>query len=200
MRYPSHLIKLIQVLKKLPGVGTRSAERFAFQLMEWEEEKLKEFGTLLSQVPEKIQACGLCGCLKDEGGECPFCNDPIRQTSKTLCLICSSRDAFSIEETREYKGLYHVLGGLLSPIAGFGPECLSLTTLKERIKTYQIDEVVIALGSTLEGDATALYIKRELSAFPIQVSRLAYGLPVGSSLDYVDGGTLARAFSGRASF
>ncbi|EFB42357.1 MULTISPECIES: recombination mediator RecR [Parachlamydia] len=200
MRYPSHLIKLIQVLKKLPGVGARSAERFAFQLMEWDEEKLREFGTILSQVPEKIQACSACGCLKEEAGGCPFCDDLVRQASQILCVISSPRDVFSIEETREYKGLYHVLGGLLSPLDGFGPERLSLASLKGRIEIHQIHEVVIALGSTLEGDATALYIKRELGTLPVQVSRLAYGLPVGSSLDYVDGGTLARAFSGRASF
>lgn len=199
MRYPSHLIKLIQILKKLPGVGARSAERFAFHLIEWKAEDLAEMAKTFLEVPEKIQTCLACGCLKSES-ECTFCTDSRRLASQVLCIICSPRDVFAIEETKEYKGLYHVLGGLLSPLNGFGPDRLSLETLKKRIEAHSIQEVVIALDSTLEGDATALYLKRELSAYPLQISRLAFGLPVGSSLDYVDGGTLARAFSGRGSF
>lgn len=199
MRYPSHLIKLIQILKKLPGVGTKSAERFAFQLIDWKREELEDFAKIVGQVPDQIQPCALCGCLKAEGG-CVFCEDSRRLESKVMCVICSPKDAFAIEETREYKGLYHVLGGLLSPLNGFGPERLSLGNLKKRIETFSIQEVVIALDSTLEGDATALYLKRELAPYSLEISRLAFGLPVGSSLDYVDGGTLARAFSGRGSF
>jgi len=199
MRYPSHLIKLIQVLKKLPGVGARSAERFAFQLIEWKQEDLEEMAKAVSEIPEKIQACTACGCLKSDS-LCTFCADSKRIASQVLCIICSPRDVFAIEETKEYKGLYHVLGGLLSPLNGFGPDRLALETLKKRIENHSIQEVVIALDSTLEGDATALYLKRELSPYSLQISRLAFGLPVGSSLDYVDGGTLARAFSGRGSF
>lgn len=115
----------------------------------------------------------------------------------SICVIASPRDAFAIEETREFNGLYHVLGGVLSPMEGFHPEKLTIGILKDRIAQLQIKEVIIALDSTLEGDATALYLKRELAPFSVQVSRLAFGLPMGSSLDYVDGGTLARAFSGR---
>ena len=115
-------------------------------------------------------------------------------------MIASPRDAFAIEATHEFKGLYHVLGGLLSPMEGIGPERLSLAPLRQRVAQDNIREVVIALDSTLEGDATALYIKQELSSCNVHISRLAFGLPMGSSLDYVDGGTLARALSARSSF
>lgn len=198
MRYPLHLRKVIEVLKRLPGVGNKSAERFAFQLLNWKPEHLEEISTLLQDIPLKLKHCVECGCLIGEEA-CPFC-DESRRNSGTLCIISSTRDVFAIEETREYKGLYHVLGGLLSPMEGFGPDKLNLNRLKHRIKTLSIREVVIALDSTLEGDATSLYIKRELDALGVPISRLAFGLPMGSSLDYVDGGTLARALSARAKF
>lgn len=198
MRYPLHLKKVIEVLKRLPGVGNKSAERFAFQLLTWKPEHLEEISEVLKNIPLKLKHCSECGCLIGEGA-CPFC-DESRHASGMLCIISSPRDVFAIEETREYKGLYYVLGGLLSPMEGFGPEKLNLNKLKNRIKTLNIHEVVIALDSTLEGDATALYIKRELDALGVPISRLAFGLPIGSALDYVDGGTLARALTARAKF
>jgi recombination protein RecR len=198
MRYPLHLLKLINVLKKLPGVGNKSAERFAFQLLHWKPEHLKEMSDIISQLPYKLSHCTDCHCLIGETA-CPFC-DETRQTSGNICIIASSRDAFAIEETCEYHGMYHVLGALLSPLEGVGPEKLQLQKLTHRIKTHQIKEVLIALDSTLEGDATSLYIKRELESLGLHISRLAFGLPMGSSLDYVDGGTLARALSGRAKY
>jgi recombination protein RecR len=198
MRYPHHLIKLIQVLKKLPGVGNKSAERFAFQLLSWSDVQLKEFGQLLATTKENLTHCHHCGCLVGNEG-CLFCENPLRETDK-LCIIASPRDVYSIEETNEYKGLYHVLGGLLSPLDQKGPEHLSIHPLKLRINQLQVKEVVIALDSTLEGDATSLYLKQELASDQIEISRLAFGIPIGSSLDYVDGGTLARAFSCRHQF
>ena len=198
MRYPDHLIKLIQVLRKLPGVGNKSAERFAFHLLSWEEHSLKELGEVVSQVKMHLKQCNQCGCLMDREG-CLFCADS-RRDSSVLCIIASPRDVFSVEETHEYQGLYHVLGGLLSPLDQRGPQHLSLSKLKQRIEQHEVQEVVIALDSTLEGDATALYLKQELEAYPVRISRLAFGLPMGSSLDFVDGGTLARAFAGRNQF
>ena len=198
MRYPAHLIKVIEVLKRLPGVGNKSAERFAFQLLTWKSDHLKEMAAILDEIPLKLKHCKECGCLMGEEG-CPFCSE-MRSNSGIVCVIASPRDAFAIEETREYKGLYHVLGGLLSPLEGFGPENLNLISLKQRIKTHSIKEVVVALDSTLEGDTTSLYLKRELEALGVPISRLAFGLPMGSSLDYVDGGTLARAFSARSKY
>jgi len=198
MRYPDHLQKLIQVLKRFPGVGNKSAERFAFHLLTWSDEHLRELGQAVSVTKEKLQQCADCGCLKGEEG-CQFCQD-VKRDSHLICVIASPRDVFSVEETHEYHGLYHVLGGLLSPLEQRGPHQLTLQKLKERINRFQIKEVIIAFDSTLEGDATALFIKQELAQSSVHVSRLAFGLPMGSALDYVDGGTLARAFSGRHQF
>jgi len=198
MRYPDHLSKIIQVLKRLPGVGNKSAERFAFHLLTWPEEQLKELGAVVASAKEQLKHCSSCGCLMDSAG-CLFCLSPKRNPN-ILCVLASPKDVFSIEETHSYDGLYHVLGGLLSPLERMGPEHLSLDMLKERLVHHQVKEVVIALDSTLEGDATALFLKQELENYPLQISRLAFGLPMGSSLDYVDGGTLARALSGRGDF
>ena len=198
MRYPDHLFKLIQMLKRLPGVGNKSAERFAFHLLTWSEDQLREFETIIGTIKHKLQQCGECGCLMGSKG-CFFC-PPSQRSTHVLCVIAFPRDVFAIEETREYDGLYHVLGGLLSPLDRRGPEHLSLPKLKERLATLQVKEVVIALDSTLEGDATALFLKQELTSYSVQISRLAFGLPMGSSLDYIDGGTLARALAGRNQF
>lgn len=197
-KYPPHLLKLIDVFRKLPGVGTKSAERFAFQLLTWPKEQLSEMGTVIQEVTQRLKGCDQCGCLIGES-DCSFCDASKRQ-SGMICVIATARDAFAIEETREYKGFYHVIGGLLSPMSGYGAGKLSLGKLRERIRNLNITEVVIALDSTLEGDATSLFIKQELKILPVQISRLAFGLPMGSSLDYIDGGTLAKAFSGRANF
>lgn len=198
MKYPTHLSKLIEVLRRLPGVGHKSAERFAFHLLEWEAHHLTEMSETLSILKEKIQACSTCGCLCEDSA-CHFCHDS-RAATGTICIIASPKDAFAIEETHEYKGYYHVLGSLLSPLEGRGPERLQLPKLLKRLQDPLINEVVIALDSTLEGDTTALYLKRELEPLSLKISRLAFGLPMGSSLDYVDGSTLARAFMARSAF
>lgn len=203
MKYPIHLIKLIETLKKLPGVGSKSAERFAFHMLEWPSERLKEMGAVITGVTENLYHCPTCGCL---GGfslagvaECHFCL-PERVESHALCIIASAKDAFAIEATGEFRGIYHVLGALLSPMDGKGAEVLNIEKLLQRISDGQIEEVVIALDSTLEGDATALYLKSALANRTLKVSRLAFGLPMGSALEYVDGGTLARAFSSRSPY
>ena len=196
MKYPSHLLKLISLLRKLPGVGSKSAERFAFEMIQWPSHDLKLMGEAIAATPSQIHVCEECGSLADSSA-CAFCQ---RTGSSTLCIVGMPRDLFAIEATREYKGLYHVLGALLSPLNGIGPEKLQLHKLKERILKRSIDEVVIALDSTLEGDATALYLKEQLMPMNVRVSRLAFGLPMGSSLDYVDGGTLARALTSRGDF
>lgn len=198
MKYPSHLVKLIEVLKRLPGVGSKSAERFAFDMLQWQSAQLQEMADIIAQTPERLRHCETCGCLMGDL-PCTFC-DGARMSSGTLCVIASPRDVFAIEATREFRGSYHVLGGLLSPMEGRGPESLHLPALLTRIAQGAIREVILALDSTLEGDATALYLKNALERFPLVVSRLAFGLPMGSSLDYVDGGTLARALSGRSAY
>lgn len=198
MKYPAHLKILIDTLRRLPGVGTKSAERFAFQLLEWPEAHLEEFAYTIKNISEKLKNCIDCGCLIGLE-DCSFC-DTARRDPQVICVIASPKDAFAIEETREYKGLYHVLGGVLSPMDGIGPEKLTIHQLKERVTALNSKELIIALDSTLEGDATALFIKQEFEPFDLKISRLAFGLPMGSALDYVDGGTLGRAFVGRNSF
>ena len=198
MHYPAHLQKLIEVLKQLPGVGAKSAERFAFNMLGWSDSKLKDMGRTISDIKAHIQSCEVCGCLKDDT-RCHFCLGPNRNL-QVMCIIASPRDAFAMDKTNEYRGLYHVLGGLLSPIDGRGPESLEISKLLNRIQEHGVREVVIALDATLEGDATALYLKQILEPCGVDTSRLAFGLPMGSSLDYVDGDTLGKAFTGRRHF
>lgn len=195
MRYPEYLLKLIALLRKLPGVGSKTAERFAFQMIEWPEEKISQFAQTLIDVKEKICYCTTCGALIEKG-TCSLCA-PTRATD-TICVVSSTKDIFAIEATRSYKGLYHVLGGVFSPIEGKFPQEEKIEKLKERIVHHKIKEVIIALDTTLEGDATSLYLKRELTSLPVRLSRLALGLPIGSSLDYIDEGTLLRALTGRS--
>lgn len=198
MRYPDHLEKLIQILKKLPGVGHKSAERFAFHMLDWPKNHLLEMGQTIIDVKEKLQCCKTCGCLLEKD-PCRFC-DKEKRENHIICIVASIKDVFLIEQTGEYRGHYHVLGGLLSPISGFAPESLRLPAFKQRLKDLPISEVVLALDATLEGDATALFLKKELESNQVSTSRLALGLPMGSALDYIDEGTLARAFAGRRSW
>lgn len=197
-RYPAELVSLIAHIKKLPGVGNRTAERFAFEFLSWPKDQLMMLSQILNGIQEKIPPCGVCGCLTDQG-ICKFCNPSLRDSSQ-LCILASPRDVFAVEETQSYKGLYHVVEHLLSPLDGRHAEHLRLDRIKERIETHRIKEVILAFDSTLEGDTTALYLKSQLSPMQLSISRLAFGLPVGSSLEYIDGGTLTRALKGRQTF
>ncbi len=197
-RYPHELSRLIACLKKLPGVGGKTAERFAFHFLHWQEKELLTLATSLHELQTKITSCPECHCLQDLE-RCPFCSDPQRDQTR-LCIIASAKDAYALDETGSYKGLYHVLGGLLSPIQGSTLSQLHLEHLLQRIQTLAITEVILALDSTLEGDTTSLFLKEQLQPLGLPVSRLAFGIPMGSSLDFVDCGTLARALSGRQHF
>lgn len=198
IKYPLALQQLMTSLKMLPGVGAKTAERFAFHLLTWTPEMLQEFSDQAASLKDKIGTCPQCHCLTDHE-HCEFC-DTMRRDPSLLCIISSPKDAYAIEETHIYKGLYHVLGSLLSPLDGRTLERLNLPHLLQRISTLNVKEVIVALDSTLEGDATALYLKEQLSQLHIPVSRLALGLPMGSPLEYVDGGTLSRALTGRQIF
>lgn len=191
-------MKVIDSLKKLPGVGSRSAERYAFDLLGWPVEELSDFARVIQDIPRKITHCKTCGCLADQG-ECSFCNNPARD-SGLFCLVSSAREVFVVEESGEFGGLYHVLGGTLNPMEGRGPELLNIPALRRRLEEHEARELVIALDATLEGDATALLLKRELRELPLKISRIAFGIPMGSALEYADGGTLARALVGRMQF
>lgn len=194
-KYPTALQRLIGLMKMLPGVGAKTAERFAFHLLSWPEEKIMELADAMGSLQQKIGHCPQCHCLTDKE-KCDFCDHPHRDPT-LLCIISSPKDAYALEETHSYKGLYHVLGGLLSPLDGRTAQRLNLPHLIHRIERLKVREVIVALDSTLEGDATALYLKEQLGNLNIPVSRLALGLPMGSPLEYVDGGTLSRALTGR---
>ncbi len=196
INYPIPLLTLIASLRKLPGVGKKTAERFAFQMIDWQEDSLESFGDIVKTIKQKLHTCKECGCLMSDT-HCLFC-DLGNRSSKALCIIASPKDVYAMEETSVFKGIYHVLGTLLSPLEGITPDKLAIEKIQNRIDKHQIQEVIIALDSTLEGDATALYLNKMLSNATI--SRLALGLPIGSPLDFIDEGTLSQAFTGRQNF
>jgi recombination protein RecR len=198
MYYPEPLLKLMGLLRRLPGVGSRTAERYAFELLTWSGGHLDQLGGSISSLLAQVKSCDQCGALLGEEA-CSFC-DLRRRTMRVICIVASPKDLYALEETGEYCGFYHVLDGLLSPLQERGPEVLHLDKLKQRVADLQIEEAILALDSTLEGDATSLYLKEQLETMAITVSRLAFGLPMGSPLEYVDGGTLRRALVGRRDF
>ncbi|MGR3973974.1 MAG: recombination mediator RecR [Candidatus Rhabdochlamydia sp.] len=197
-KYPPALQQLMTMLKQLPGVGAKTAERFAFQLLTWSDENLSQFSSAVRELKHEVPLCPTCHCLSSHAG-CYFCNLSKREAS-FLCVVGSVKEVYAIEETHAYQGLYHVLGSLISPLDGRTIQQLNLTSLLNRLCQHSVQEVIIALDSTLEGDATALYLKEKIQTLNIRVSRLAFGLPMGSPLEYVDGGTLSRAFMGRQLF
>jgi recombination protein RecR len=197
MHYPAPLHALIQLLRGLPGVGTKSAGRYAFDMLGWSQEQLEALAQTLVTLKARLYPCHHCGCLMEEA--CKLCDPKLRE-ARQLCIVAHARDIYTFEQTRSYKGMYHVLGGLLSPLDGSWTHHLRLDALKERLDQFPVEEVIVALDSTLEGDATALYLKKTLEERSLRLTRLAFGIPLGSALDYVDGTTLARALSGRNSF
>ncbi|OGN64747.1 MAG: recombination protein RecR [Chlamydiae bacterium RIFCSPHIGHO2_12_FULL_49_9] len=194
-KYPEDLLSLIAHLKKLPGVGSRTAERFAFELLGWPQDSLVQLSHTLKEIREKIPPCSTCGCLTDLG-KCKFCDLAARDNS-SLCILASPRDVYAVEETRSFRGLYHIVEHLLSPLDNRHVSTLRVDRIQERIEKNSVREVIIAFDSTIDADATALYLKSQLARPNLAISRLAFGLPVGSSLEYIDGGTLTRALTGR---
>lgn len=186
---------LVDSFGKLPGIGSKTAERMAFAVLEMKEEDAAEFSQAIADAKEKIKRCPRCG-LYEEDGNCEICSDPTRDHS-TCIVVASAKDAIAFEKLGDYKGVYHVLGGLLSPSKGIGESELQIDSLLKRCEEEGIKEVVVATNPTLEGETTALYIARLLEKQNIPVSRLAYGLPVGATLDFADSLTLQRAFQGR---
>ena len=176
-------------------MGSKSAERFAFDLIHWPKERLQELSELLGHVKESLHICPECGALTGKEG-CHFCEDKKRERA-VVCLVAQMRDLFLIEETREYRGLYHVISSHFHPSQGRTFHMKSVEKLKERIVRLSIQEVFLAFDATEEGDAIALFLRKELSQLPVRLSRLAFGIPLGSSFDFVDGGTLGKAISGR---
>ena len=189
------LQKLIEQFARLPGVGRKMAQRFAFYVLDLPEDKAKEFSSAILEAKSKIKKCSVCGNFT-EGELCPICSAKGRDTS-LICVVEDPRDVLAFERTREYHGLYHVLHGLISPMDGIGAEQLSVKELLARLGSGEVKEVIMAMNPTVEGEATAMYLAKLIKPLGIKTTRLAYGLPVGGSLEYTDETTLYRALSGR---
>ncbi len=190
-------VALVDSFRKLPGVGTRSAERMASSVLEMREEDAFEFASAIENAAKTVHKCPNCG-LYTEDDVCEICKDITRD--KSLCLVvATAKEAVAFEGVSDYRGTYHVLGGLIAPAKGIGPESLRIDELKSRIVSEGIKEVVVATSPTLEGETTALFLAKILEPYEVKVSRLGYGLPVGSSLEFADSLTLSRALEGRKS-
>ena len=190
------LQKLIEQFARLPGVGRKMAQRFAFYILNLPEERAKEFAAAILDARTKIKKCPVCGNLTD-GELCPICAAKGRDAS-TVCVVEDPRDVLAFERTKEYNGVYHVLHGLISPMDGIGPEQLTVKELLARVNQGGIQEIIMATNPTVEGEATAMYIARLLKPLGVKVTRLAYGIPVGGNLEYADEVTLYRALEGRS--
>ncbi len=189
------LEELTESFSRLPGIGKKSASRIAHYLLKSDRSESFRLAEELSSLHDRIHTCSVCGAYTEED-PCPICSDPLREKN-VLCVVEQPQDVQIIESSREYRGLFHVLGGLIAPLEGIGPEQLSIGKLTERVRNGGIAEVIIATNPTVEGDTTALYLQRLLSGFGVTVTRLASGLPVGGDLEYADRLTLARSFRGR---
>lgn len=195
MKYPTVFEELIIFFKKFPGVGTKSAERMAYRVLELSTEELAFFSELVLKSKTEIKHCKICGHLSEKE-LCSVCLDQNRDES-LVCVVQSSKDVFALEKTNDFKGRYHVLNGVISTTNGIGPNDINLNSLISRVQENKIKEVVIATNPNIEGETTALYIAKLLEPFSVNVTRLAYGLPVGGLLDYADSLTLLKAFEGR---
>ncbi len=195
MPYPSQLLeKAVELLSALPGIGRRTAQRLTFFLLRQPNEFVEELAQTLQALKQQIRYCSQCYTFT-ESDPCPICASDRRDRS-LICVVEDPTDVLAIERTGEYRGLYHVLHGVLNPLAGVGPEELRIRELLARI-TPQVREVILALSPTVEGDVTAHYLARVLKPLGVRVSRIAQGVPLGSALEYMDEATLSRALSGR---
>ena len=193
--YDGIIQDLIDEFGRLPGIGPKSAQRIAFHILQTESFDVTKLATLLMDIREKVRFCEVCGNVAEEA-QCSVCRDP-RRSPTTICVVEEAKDVVAIERTREFRGLYHVLGGAISPIDGIGPDDLRISQLLTRLADGTVTEVIIATDPNLEGEATATYLTRLLVQPGLTVSRLASGLPVGGDLEYADEVTLGRAFEGR---
>ena len=193
--YEGPIQTLIDELGRLPGIGPKSAQRIAFHLLNTDRDDVDRLVVALREVVDKVKFCDICFNVSEET-TCRVCRDP-RRDQTTICVVEESKDVAAIERTREFRGLYHVLGGAISPIDHVGPEDLHIAELLRRLSSPVVTEVILATDPNLEGEATATYLTRLLANTGITVSRLASGLPVGGDLEFADEITLGRAFSGR---
>ena len=194
-QYPAPLQRLINELSRLPGLGPKAAQRLAFYLMTSPEDSASELAEALTEARSLVHSCPVCGNCT-EADRCSIGTDRTRDAS-LLCIVESVADIISMERAHSYNGVYHVLGGAISPMDGIGPERLNLKSLGERLRSGSIKEIIMATNPTVEGEATALYLAKKIRPLGIKISRIAHGMPVGGNLAYADEATLALAINGR---
>ena len=195
MEYTKPLAQLIEFFQKFPGIGPKSAQRMAFHLLKMPLSEVQRFSNILVEAKENIHYCNICFNMS-ASNPCEICTDD-RRDRTVICVVAETKDLIAIEKTREYKGLYHVLQGTLSPLDGIGVEDIRIKELLTRVTDENITEVILALSPSVEGEATSMYITKLLKPFNIKISRIAFGLPVGSDIEYADEITLAKAIEGR---
>lgn len=196
MNYPKSFSDIINFFKLLPGVGEKTAERYAFSLLQMNDEKLNNFSKELENLKNKIVSCPKCGCLI-EANNCFNCNDKSRENG-IICVVENQKNVFIFEKIGFFKGKYHVLGGLISPIDGVNPEDIAIDKLINRVKNENIKEVILALRPGIEGSTTTLYIKKLLENENIKVTQIAQGVPIGADMEYLDSLTLEMALENRS--
>ncbi|MDR5658888.1 recombination mediator RecR [Serpentinicella sp. ANB-PHB4] len=193
--YSAPIAKLIEAFTKLPGIGRKTAQRLAFHVIHMDKEDVKEFSESIYGAKESVRYCNVCSNITDRD-TCHICNDD-KRSNQTICVVEDPRDVIAMEKTKEFKGLYHVLHGAISPLEGIGPEDIKIKELLVRIKDQDVDEVIIATNPNIEGEATAMYISKILKPIGIKVTRIAHGIPIGGDLEYADEITLSKALEGR---
>ncbi|WP_414048886.1 recombination mediator RecR [Macrococcus animalis] len=195
MHYPAPISKLIDSFMKLPGIGPKTAGRLAFHVLDMKEDDVMNFAKALVDVKRELTYCSVCGHITDTD-PCYVCNDKTRDRSM-ICVVEETKDVIAMEKMREYKGMYHVLHGAISPMEGVGPEDINIPSLLTRLKDEEVTELILATNPNIEGESTAMYISRLVKPIGIKTTRLAHGLPVGGDLEYADEVTLSKAISGR---
>ena len=198
MQIPAPLERLVEEFSRFPGVGRKTAQRLAFQILSYTPNEARNFAEAIVQVKEKIRPCSSCFIFTDND-PCNICSSMSRERSQ-LCVVEQANNVLPIEKSGIFRGLYHVLNGAVSPLDGIGPEQLTVPQLRERIKREDIDELILATNPTVQGEATAMFLQHEFEHQVSQITRLARGLPAGGDLDYIDDITLSEAFSGRQPF
>ena len=193
--YSSHINRLIEQFSRLPGIGTKSAQRLAFHILNMPKEQVETFARTISEARDHVRYCRDCCTLTDQE-LCPICSNPSRD-HQTIMVVENTRDLAAYEKTGKYEGVYHVLQGAISPMLGIGPDDIRLKELMQRLSRDPVKEVIIATNSSLEGETTAMYLSRLIKPTGIRVSRIASGVPVGGDLEYIDEVTLLRALDGR---
>ena len=194
--FPPALEKLVEQFARLPGVGKKSAQRLAFYILSLPPEAAQEFADAITGAKAAIACCPICQNFTEGEGPCPICSSSKRERG-TICVVADPTDVVAMERAREYNGLYHVLHGVISPMNHVGPDDIRVKELLSRVAAGDVEEVIMATNPDTEGEATALYLSRLLRPFDVKVTRLAYGIPVGSHLEFADDATLTRALEGR---